>query len=228
MPILTLAIALLFIGLIFGPRFLIHRTMRRHSGERSDFPGTGAELARELLDKAGLQHVKVEMCPPMQDHYSSDDKAVRLAETNYNGRSVTAVAVAAHECAHAVQDRDGYRPLALRQKLARTCITIERVGSMLLMATPIVFALTRSPVVLIGEIVAALCILAATVVIHIFTLPTEFDASFKRALPALTHYLAPDDMPAARSVLRAAAFTYVAGALISLINIGRWLRILRF
>lgn len=228
MPILALAGAIAFIALIFGPQFLIKWTMNKHAAERRDFPGTGAELARELLDKAGLQNVKVEVTGPLRDHYSPPEKAVRLSEQNYNGRSVTAVAVAAHECAHAVQDRDGYRLLQLRQKLATTIVWIERTGSILLMATPIVFALTRSPIVLVAELVAALCILASTVVIHILTLPTEFDASFKRALPALSHYLPPEDMPAARNVLRAAAFTYVAGALVSLLNIGRWLRILRF
>jgi uncharacterized protein len=221
--------AALFLALIFVPQFLIKWTMNAHAKERQDFPGTGAELARELLDKAGLHAVKVEMTDvPLGDHYSTEDKAVRLSQANFTGRSVTAAAVAAHECAHAVQHKDGYRPLVIRQQLARKAILIERTGSMLLMATPIVFALTRSPVVLIAEIAAALGILASTIVIHIFTLPTEFDASFKRALPVLTHYLPEADMPGARSVLRAAAFTYVAGALISLINIGRWLRILRF
>jgi uncharacterized protein len=225
---LIVLIAIAFVALIFVPQFLINWTMSTHAVERADFPGTGAELARELLDKAGLQKVKVEMTEPRHDHYSVDDKAVRLSEANYKGRSVTAVAVAAHECAHAVQDNEGYGPLHMRQKLAKTCIAIERTGSMLLMATPIVFALTRSPVVLVAEVVAALGILASTIVIHVFTLPTEFDASFKRALPVLTHYLPAKDMPGATAVLRAAAFTYVAGALISLINVGRWFRILRF
>jgi Zn-dependent membrane protease YugP len=78
------------------------------------------------------------------------------------------------------------------------------------------------------EIVAALGVLASTVVIHVLTLPTEFDASFKRALPLLARYLAPDLLPAARSVLKAAAFTYVASALLSLIDVARWLRLLRF
>ncbi len=228
MVIISLIGLLAFIALIFGPQLLINWTMTTHAVTREDFPGTGAELARELLDKAQLQHVKVEMTAPRSDHYSPDDKAVRLSESNFKGRSVTAAAVAAHECAHAVQDRDGYRPLQLRQKLAKTCVVIERTGSMLLMATPLVFALTRSPAVLVAEIVAALGILASTIVIHVFTLPTEFDASFNRALPVLTHYLPERDMAGARKVLRAAAFTYVAGALISLINVGRWLRILRF
>ncbi len=67
-----------------------------------------------------------------------------------------------------------------------------------------------------------------TVVIHAVTLPTEFDASFKRALPVLSQYIPEDDMPGARSVLKAAAFTYVASALVTLLDISRWLRVLRF
>jgi uncharacterized protein len=229
MLILSLLGISALMALIFGPQLLIQWTMNRHAADRPDFPGTGAELARELLDKAGLQNVKIEITDKeLGDHYSPEEKTVRLSERNFNGKSVTAVAVAAHECAHALQDRDGYKPLHIRQKLAKSTILIERTGSMLLMATPIVFAITRSPVVLFAEIVAAIGILASTIVIHVFTLPTEFNASFKRALPALTHYLPADDMKAASSVLKAAAFTYVAGALISLINIGRWIRLLRF
>ena len=201
--------------------------MRKHDAAREDFPGTGGELARHLLDEAGLRTIKVERVVE-GDHYSPADKAVRLSARNFDSKSVTAVAVAAHEVCHALQDRDAYAPLILRQKLALTCIAIERAGSMMMMATPLVFALTRSPVVLVAEVVLALGILASTVVIHIFTLPTEYDASFNRALPILKNYLPAEDMPGARSVLKAAAFTYVASALVSLLDIARWLRVLRF
>ena len=98
----------------------------------------------------------------------------------------------------------------------------------MLMATPLVFALTRSPVVLLAEVVLAIGILSSTIVIHLVTLPTEFDASFNRALPLLKNYLKPEHMPAANSVLRAAALTYVAGALVSLLDFARWVRLLRF
>ncbi len=162
------------------------------------------------------------------DHYSPEEKVVRLSARNFDGKSVTAVAVAAHEVGHALQHQDNYAPLMLRQRLAGLCIIIERTGGILLMATPMVFAVTHSPVVLLAELVLGLGILASTVVIHIFTLPTEFDASFKRALPILENYLRPEDMPGARQVLKAAAFTYVASALVSILNIARWLRILRF
>lgn len=215
------------IGLIFGPQVWIRRTMARHARERADFPGTGGELARHLLDEAGLTSVKVEAVNG-GDHYSPVDKAVRLSKGNFAGRSVTAIAVAAHEAAHAVQDRDGYGPLRLRQKFVGYGIIVERVGGALLLATPLVFALTRSPLVLAFELIAGLGILASTVLLHVLTLPTEFDASFKRALPVLSRYIRPEDMKGARQVLRAAAFTYVASALMSLIDVARWIRILRF
>lgn len=227
MVILVLLGIALLLGLIFGPQAWIRMTMAKHAVERSDFPGTGGELARHLLDQAGLQKVKVERVAE-GDHYSPNDLAVRLSQSNYDGKSVTAVAVAAHEVGHALQHADGYMPMQIRQKLIGYTIAIERTGSVLLMAAPVVFALVRSPVILLGEVVVALGILFSNVVIHAVTLPTEFDASFKRALPVLSTYIGPDDMPGARSVLKAAAFTYVAAALTSLLDIARWLRILRF
>ena len=228
MLILALLGLLAFVALIFGPQFWINWTMKTYGVEREDFPGTGGELARHLLNEAGLADVKIETTTALGDHYSPDEKTVRLSEANFNGKSVTAIAVAAHEVAHAIQDRDGYGPLALRQRLAKKVIVVERIGSMVLMATPLVFALIRSPAILVLEIAAALGILSTSILIHAVTLPTEFDASFKKALPVLESYLPPEDLQGARKVLRAAAFTYVAGALISLINVGRWLRILRF
>jgi uncharacterized protein len=228
MAIFAILGVIAFVALIFGPQFWIKRTMRRHGMERPGMPGTGGELARHLLDDAGLQNVKVEIEADGRDHYSTEEKAVRLSEANFKGRSITAVAVAAHEVAHALQDRDHYPPLVMRHRLVQKTMVIERIGSLVLMATPVVFALTRSPAVLAVEIAAAIGILASTILIHLVTLPTEFDASFNKALPVLKNYLPADEVAGATSVLRAAAFTYVAGALVSLLNIGRWLRILRF
>ena len=217
-----------FTALIFGPQFWINWTMRTYAKELPNMPGTGGELARHLLDDAGLNDVKIETTTTMGDHYSPEDKTERLSENNFKGRSVTAVAVAAHEVAHAIQHRDGYLPLMLRQRLIKKIIVVERIGSVVLMATPLVYALIRSPSILLLEIATAMGILASSIVIHIFTLPTEFDASFKKALPVLACYMPPEELSGARKVLRAAAFTYVAGALVSLLNVGRWLRILRF
>ena len=82
MIILGIIAVLLVVALVAGPQFLIQSTMRKHAVERADFPGTGGELARHLLDDAGLQDVKLDVAPPMGDHYSPDERTVRLSEAN--------------------------------------------------------------------------------------------------------------------------------------------------
>lgn len=226
-----IAISLLAIvallALIFGPKVWINWTLRKHGVERPDMPGTGGELARHLLDKAGLQSVAVDIVEA-GDHYSPDDRAVRLTEANFKGKSITAIAVAAHEVAHAVQHRDIYPPLMWRQRLVKKAVVVERVGSLILLSAPIIYGLTRNPAILALEIAVAIGIFASTILVHVVTLPTEFDASFGKALPVLTGYVPPEEMPGVKSVLRAAAFTYVASALVSLLSAARWFRILRF
>jgi Zn-dependent membrane protease YugP len=226
MIFLILAV-LILCALIFGPQLWIRHVMATHGGERPDFPGTGGELARHLLDEAGLKTVTVEIVEE-GDHYSPVDKAVRLTKGNHDGKSVTAVAVAAHEVSHALQDAEGYAPLRIRQELAEVAYVIERVGSVVLIAAPLVFFFTHSPHLMAFQVVAGLGVLGITILLHVATLPTELDASFKRALPILAHFIRPDDLNGARKVLGAAAFTYVAAAFASLVNVGRWLRILRF
>ena len=223
-----LAALVAFLALIFGPQLWVRLTIARHAGDRADFPGTGGELARHLLDEAGLDHITVEAVP-QGDHYSPVDKAVRLSTSNHDGRSLSAVAIAAHEVAHALQDASGYRPLKLRTKLAGLSHRIEQFGSVVLLAAPLIGIVSRAPHIFMLEVGAGLAILASTIVIHAITLPVEFDASFARALPILKEgqYLDDQDLPAARQVLKAAAFTYVSAAFVSLIDIARWLRVLR-
>ena len=164
MTFIALGIIVL-LGLIYGPQFWIRRTMARHASQRADFPGTGGELARHLLDEAGLAAVKVEIVAA-GDHYSPIDKAVRLSKGNFEGKSVTAIAVAAHEASHAMQDAQGYAPLRLRQELIGYGLIIERIGSALLLATPLIFALTRSPAILVFELIIGLGILASTIILQ--------------------------------------------------------------
>lgn len=226
--IAVLAIAIL-IGLVFGPQIWVRTVINRHSVDRPDFPGTGGELARHLLDEMQLGHVGVETTQA-GDHYDPRDKTVRLAPQHHDGRSLAAVAIAAHEVGHAMQDATGYAPLQTRTRLAKVAVTIERIGGAVMLGAPLLAVLTRSPAGFLLEFAAGIAILSTTVVIHMVTLPVEFDASFNRALRVLEEgrYLHESDMPAVRQILRAAAFTYVAGALVSLLNIARWLRVLRF
>jgi Zn-dependent membrane protease YugP len=228
MPILLGLAGLLLLALILGPQLWIRRVMAQHGDERPDFPGTGAELARHLLDEGGLTGVTVE--PADSDHYDPEKQAVRLSPPHHDGRSVAAVAVAAHEVSHAVQHARGEPAFARRFSLVRNLIWVERAASVILFATPLVFLLVKSPALAVLEIGAGLALLGVRVAVHAVTLPVELDASFGKALPALTRgrYLSAGDLPAARSVLKAAALTYVAAALASLIDVARWLRVLRF
>jgi Zn-dependent membrane protease YugP len=229
MPIILGIAALLLLALIFGPQVWIRRVLRQHGVDRPDLPGTGGELARHLLDEAGLQAVLVEPTD-LGDHYDPEARAVRLLPHHHAGRSIAAVAVAAHEVSHAVQHARGEPAFARRFSLVSKLVWVERIASGILLLTPVVFILLKSPALIILQIAAGVALLAIRVVVHITTLPVEFDASFGKALPVLVRgrYLGAGDLPAARSVLQAAAFTYVAAALATLLDIARWFRILRF
>jgi Zn-dependent membrane protease YugP len=229
MPILIAIAVALLLAAIFGPQFWIRRVLVRHGAERPDLPGTGGELARHLLDEAGLQSVKVEPTD-LGDHYDPTDRIVRLLPQHHDGRSVAAVAVAAHEVSHAVQHARGERSFQLRLDLVKNLTWIDRTAGIVLLLAPLVFMVVKAPILLIAQIVAGLLLLGIRIVVHLVTLPVEFDASFAKALPVLKrgNYLSNADMPAATSVLRAAAFTYVAAALATLLDIARWFRILRF
>jgi uncharacterized protein len=219
---------LVIVILAVAPTLWVKAVLARHGKDRADFPGTGGELARHLLDEMGLQRIKVEETGA-GDHYDPDQKTVRLLPEHFHGRSLTAVVIAAHEVGHAMQDATGSALLSTRTRLAKTAAIVERVGSIAMLAAPLIAILLRHPAGFLLELGAGFAILSIGVVLHVASLPSEFDASFNRALPVLHHggYIRPDDLPAARSILRAAAFTYVAAALMSLVNILRWLRILR-
>ncbi len=220
---------LLIVALAILPSLWVQAVLSRHRRDRPEFPGTGSELARHLLDEMKLGDVTVEQTQT-GDHYDPENKAVRLSPKHHDGRSLTAVVVAAHEVGHAMQDATNYRPLKARTRLAKTAIIVERVGSIAMIAAPLAAVLIRHPAGALIPMAAGVAIMSMSVLVHLTTLPTEFDASFRRALPVLKagRYIPDRDLPAARSILRAAAFTYVAAALMSLINIARWLRVLRF
>jgi Zn-dependent membrane protease YugP len=229
MPILIAFGGLLLLALVFGPQLWVKRVLRQHGADRPDLPGTGAELARHLLDEADLQSVTVEKTD-LGDHYDPEAHAVRLLPQHYDGRSVAAVAVAAHEVSHAVQHARGETAFMRRLELIRSLVWVERIAGVVLMLTPIVLIVVRSPALAILQVIAGIALLGIRVVVHATTLPVEFDASFGKALPVLLRgrYLAAGDMQAARGVLKAAAYTYVAAALASLLDVARWFRILRF
>jgi Zn-dependent membrane protease YugP len=216
------------LGLAVLPQMWVRRVIARHGDERPDFPGTGGEFARHILDEMKLSHIKVEETN-LGDHYDPDAKAVRLLPQHMNGRSLSAVVIAAHEAGHAMQDASGYPPLAARTRLAKQAVRTEKVAAVVMLAVPIVMVLAKAPHVVLIEVMVGVMIFALSILLHAVTLPVEFDASFGRALPVLKagRYLDDKDMPAAKEILRAAAFTYVAAAAMSVLDVMRWLRVLR-
>ncbi len=216
------------VALAFLPGMWIKGVLSRHATERADFPGTGGELARHLLDEMKLAHVKVEETK-LGDHYDPLEKAVRLSPDHMRKKSLSAIVVAAHEVGHAMQDATGYAPLKARTKLANQARKVEMLGSIIMLLSPVMLLFMKAPAAVLMELGLGMLVLSFGVLMHAVTLPVEFDASFRRALPVLKagHYIADKDMSSARQILRAAAFTYVAAAAMSLLNVARWLRVLR-
>ncbi|MDH4154447.1 MAG: zinc metallopeptidase [Nitrospira sp.] len=226
---LRLVLLLVIVALVtVGPQLWTKRVFARHSVPRPDFPGTGGELARHLLNRFDLHHITVEPTP-IGDHYDPVGKAVRLTPAILEGKSLTAITIAAHEVGHAIQDHLGYQPLTERTKLVRIAQKAEKVGAVIMMAIPIAGAVARTPVASVVVLMAGMATMGISTLVHLATLPVEWDASFRRALPVLRqgNYLSADDERGARSILTAAALTYVVASLASFLNLWRWIGFLR-
>lgn len=223
-----LIILLIIIAVLFGPQWWAQYTFRRYSKTLDHLQGTGGELARHLLDRFEMSHVKVEKTKPDSDHYDPTDLTVRLSPNNYDDKSLTAIAVAAHEVGHAIQHFRKEPLLAWRSRLAVFANAVQKFGVSAMMVMPIVTAVTRAPT--LGGILFFIGIgsMFMATLVHLITLPVEIDASFKKALPILeAGYIDADDVPKVRQILRAAALTYLAGSLSSLLNLWRWIAILK-
>ena len=223
-------LAALVIAIVAGATIWVRRTLHKYAQPENRYDVTGAELARELLGLEGMEGVDVEPAEgAIGDHYDPTTRTVRLSAGHYDGRSLAAVTVAAHEVGHAVQHAQSYQPLTLRTRLVGALDASQKLGAAMLFATPLVAAITRSPAPTLLTVFGGLLIMGSSIVVHLLTLPTEFDASFRRALPLLKKHalLHEVDVPHAQRILLAAACTYVAAALISLFNVARWWAVLR-
>jgi len=229
MHILLIIVVVLIAGLVFWPSYWVKKVLTKYQKPDDLFPGTGGELAVHLLEQLKISGVSVEETNPGQDHYDPTAKAVRLSPDNFNGKSLTAITVAAHEVGHAMQHESGYWLFTLRHKLVHIAFITEKIGSMALVAMPFITLITRSPVAGGGLLLLGLLGIAFGTLVHLVTLPVEWDASFRRAMPVLVNgeYINDVYIKHARKILKAAAFTYVAGSLASLLNFYRWIAILR-
>ena len=178
---------------------------------------TGAQVARYILDDYRLQKIEVVTTPGnLTDNYDSRSGKLNLSESVYNSNSVAAIGVAAHEAGHAIQDAKSYAPLKLRNGL----VPVTNLGTTLAFPLFLLGLFANLPAFMdIGIILFALA-----VVFSIVTLPVEFNAS-RRALRVLAdgNFLTAQELPMARSVLDAAALTYVAATTMAILNLVRLL-----
>ncbi len=215
--------------LAYVPALWVRWVMHHYAKDLEDIPGTGSELAEHLIARFAIDDVVVEETKPQDNHYDNGAKAVRLCPTNFHGRSLTAVAVAAHEVGHAIQFHRREKITELAGRYLPTSRGLQKAGIAILFALPILGLVLRSPGAIAMVIGLSLLLQLAGAFSHLIVLPLEWDASFNKALPILVagEYVQENQLPAVRTILKAAALTYFAGALADVLNIGRWLLILR-
>jgi len=223
-----LAFALL-IGLIIGPHLWVKYVLSKHHKHLEKMPGTGSQLALHLLSRYQLEGVKVEESAKDDNHYSPDENAVRLSPDIFNGKSLTSIAVAAHEVGHAIQFNKKETVSLLRSRYMGPALRLRKVGIALLMALPLATVIFRIPHVSLLTAIIGLSTMLISVLMYVAILPEEFDASFNKALPILDKgdYVPKAYLPAIKQVLTACALTYLAAALIDILRLWRWARFIR-
>jgi Zn-dependent membrane protease YugP len=223
MPMDPIFWLLLLPGLLLGiyAQMRLSSTYNRFVRQGIATGATGAEAAREILDRAGLHNMPVNMVRGhLTDHYDPIKKALFLSEENYHGRSIAAVGVAAHEAGHALQHQAAYAPLQLRMAMVPITSFATQASMFLILGQ---FLLGIANLALLGVIIYG--IVAA---FQLITLPVEYDASRRAKQQLLAMGIVQrDEAPAVSKVLNAAALTYVAAMVTSLLTLIYWLSILR-
>lgn len=194
----------------FIAQWKINSTFNKYSRVGSYRKMTAAEAARYLLDGAGLSDVPIEMIGGnLTDHYDPRVRTLRLSQTVYNSTSVAAIGVAAHETGHAIQHKNRYAPLSIRNSL----VPVANFGSNAAWVLVILALITGA----YGLINLGIILFSAAVLFQLVTLPVEYNAS-SRALKLLESegILYDDELDSAKKVLSAAALTYVAAALVAI------------
>ncbi|MDR1713177.1 MAG: zinc metallopeptidase [Coriobacteriales bacterium] len=208
-----LLVIVVTMALGFGTNAYIKSTYNKWSKVPITSGLTGAQAARKMLDENGLTHVALTQIPgQLTDHYDPRTQVVSLSQAVYSSRSVAATAIACHECGHAVQHARNYVPANIRSAIAPVVNIASQVWLFALLAGIFLN--------LIGLIWAAIALYAAVIVFQLVTLPVELDAS-ARAIANIRGYgfLPQQEANGARTVLTAAALTYVAGALSSALQL---------
>ena len=220
----TIATILVLASVVFSfwASWKVKHTYKKYTDTRNSRGITGAQAARIVLDKSGLQDVPIARTSgTLTDYYDPSQRQVVLGETEYGNPSAVAVGVACHECGHAIQYAENYWPAKVRMAIVPATNLGSKLSWPLILAGAVFSAVIP---VLWNLVYVGIAMFALSVFFQLVTLPTEFDAS-RRALKCVEEYglLSGEDYDAAKEVLTAAALTYVAALAVALAQLMRLL-----
>ena len=207
-----------FVVFFLLPKFWLSYSMNRSDTDLSGMPFNAEEFGKLLLEENGLNEVILEETNQV-DHYDLNDKAVRVKEGRLQKKSLTALSIVCHEIGHAIQHKEEYGPLVKRTEIVQKTKWLTKFGGIVLYSgLPIILATGNFGFIKVCLFLVLVSVLVG-VFIHLITLDVELDASFKRAMPILKEKIPEEYHAQCQNILRAAAFTYVIGALTSFLSL---------
>ena len=209
---------IIFLILSTAPVIWLNYVFHKNDQILINMPFNGLEFGKLILKDYGLTEVKIEKSLSV-DHYDLLEKKVKVTQERLSKKSLTAISIVCHEIGHAIQHKEKYKALEQRTSLVRNTAWISQIGSsILLIGIPTILATGYYPLIKVCLLLALLSLLIG-IIVHLITLEVELDASFNKALPILIEKVPPEYHDSCKSILRAAAFTYVIGVVRNFVSL---------
>ena len=209
---------IIFLILSTAPVIWLNYVFHKNDQILINMPFTGLEFGKLILKDYGLTEVKIEKSLSV-DHYDLLEKKVKVTQDRLSKKSLTAISIVCHEIGHAIQHKEKYKALEQRTSLVRNTAWISQIGSsILLIGIPTILATGYYPLIKVCLLLALISLLIG-IIVHLITLEVELDASFNKALPILIEKVPPEYHDTCKSILRAAAFTYVIGVVRNFVSL---------
>jgi Zn-dependent membrane protease YugP len=209
---------IIFLILSTAPVIWLNYVFHKNDQILINMPFTGLEFGKLILKDYGLTEVKIEKSLSV-DHYDLLEKKVKVTQERLSKKSLTAISIVCHEIGHAIQHKEKYKALEQRTSLVKNTAWISQIGSsILLIGIPTILATGYYPLIKVCLLLALLSLLIG-IIVHLITLEVELDASFNKALPILIEKVPPEYHDSCKSILRAAAFTYVIGVVRNFVSL---------
>ena len=208
----------IFLFLSIMPMIWLNYIFSKNDNILVNMPFNGLQFGQMVLNERGLNGVKIEKSLSV-DHYDLNEKKVKVSEDRLSRKSLTAISIVCHEIGHAIQHHEKYKPLEQRTNLVKNTAWITQLGGAILMiGIPTILATGSYSFIKVCLVLAFISLLIG-VFVHLITLEVELDASFNRALPIIIEKVPAEYHDACRSILKAAAFTYIIGVIRTFISL---------